>query len=259
MAFDLLCGAGVDIRTVPWSNRRTALEEMGADWQPPLGAGKGAFADLLRAHHASFMAFDLLSGARVDIGHCRGRTGAPHWKRSAPTGSRPATFAVHHGQSRSPRLVDDYRPAGIEGLVIKGAATPYTPGKRGWVKVKNRETREGIIGAVIGPIKRPDVIVAGLRDAAGHLLIVGRSVMLTPTQSQTLGQQLQPPTSPHPWPVTIGSGHFGGGRDQVDLSHVEPIVVAEITADTALQGGKFRHPLRYLRRGPTCPRPTSPC
>ena len=46
--------------------------------------------------------------------------------------------------------------------------------------------------------------------------------------------------------MSIGSGHFGG-HDQVATTHVEPVVVAEVTADTALQAGKFRHPLRYVR------------
>jgi ATP-dependent DNA ligase len=44
----------------------------------------------------------------------------------------------------------DYRPAGIEGLVIKSANGRYPTGRRDWIKVKNRQTREVIIGAVIG-------------------------------------------------------------------------------------------------------------
>jgi hypothetical protein len=45
----------------------------------------------------------------------------------------------------------------------------------------------------------------------------------------------------------IGSGRFGGGRDKVPLTRVDPVVVVEVSADTGLQAGAFRHPLRFLR------------
>ena len=61
----------------------------------------------------------------------------------------------------------DYRAAGIEGLVVKGAASVYAPGKRSWVKVKSRESTEVIVGAVTGTLTRPQTIVAGrFRDGA---------------------------------------------------------------------------------------------
>jgi hypothetical protein len=31
---------------------------------------------------------------------------------------------------------------------------------------------------------------------------------------------------------------------------VDPVVVAEVTADTALQAGRFRHPLPFVRHRP---------
>jgi hypothetical protein len=34
---------------------------------------------------------------------------------------------------------------------------------------------------------------------------------------------------------------------QEALTKVEPLVVAEVTADTALQAGQWRHPLRLVR------------
>ncbi len=46
-------------------------------------------------------------------------------------------------------------------MVVKGASTAYTPGRRDWVKVKNRETREVIVGAVIPSLELPQVVVAG--------------------------------------------------------------------------------------------------
>ena len=125
----------------------------------------------------------------------------------------------------------------------------YEPGRRGWVKVKNRETREVIVGAVIGTLQRPDAVVAGLPDAHGHLAIVGRTVTLSRTQSDSLAAVLQTAVSEHPWPAQIGTGHFGGSA-RVAITRVEPLVVVEVSADTGLQGGRFRHPLRFVRHRP---------
>jgi hypothetical protein len=115
--------------------------------------------------------------------------------------------------------------------------------------VKARESIELIIGAVIGPINRPESIVAGLyRD--GTLVIAGRSVLLTTAQSRSLATVLTPALGDHPWPDTVASNRFGGGRDRVTLTKVEPTVVAEVLADSALQAGIWRHPLRFIRYRP---------
>jgi len=112
--------------------------------------------------------------------------------------------------------------------------------------VKARDSHELIVGAVIGPIDRPESIVAGLyRD--GTLVIAGRSVPLTTAQSRSLAMVLTPAQTNHPWPDTVTSHRFGGGGDRVVLTKVEPTVVAEVTADSALQGGVWRHPLRFIR------------
>ncbi len=80
-------------------------------------------------------------------------------------------------ESTAKRWFNDYRPAGIEGLVVKGIGSTHTSGRRRWVKVKSRETTEVIIGAVTGSIERPQTVIAGLiRD--GELQIVGKSTPL---------------------------------------------------------------------------------
>ena len=47
---------------------------------------------------------------------------------------------------------EDFRAAGVEGLVAKGANTRYAPGRREWLKVKSWETTEVVAG---GPEHRP--------------------------------------------------------------------------------------------------------
>ena len=40
---------------------------------------------------------------------------------------------------------------------------------------------------------------------------------------------------------------FGGNRDKVPLVKVEPQILVEVLADTALRAGAYRHPLRFVR------------
>ena len=140
----------------------------------------------------------------------------------------------------------DFRPAGVEGLVVKGASGRYAPGRREWLKVKSWETTEIIAGGVIGPIERPSQLVAG-RRRAGELVVVGRTSPLSPRQAEELAAVLTPAGPDHPWPDRIGTGRFGGGRLSVPLTKVAPDVVVEVSADAALQAGVFRHPMRFVR------------
>jgi hypothetical protein len=139
----------------------------------------------------------------------------------------------------------DYRRAGIEGLVIKSATGHSPTGRRDWIKVKNRQTREVIVGAVIGSIRRPEsVIAAALID--GELAVVGLTVALTTAQALQLAKHLTPADDDHPWPDELGTGVFGQ-RARVAITKVRPELVAEVAADPALQGRRYRHALRYLR------------
>jgi ATP-dependent DNA ligase len=114
-----------------------------------------------------------------------------------------------------------------------------------WTKTKFRETLQGVIGAVIGPLDHPEALIVATAAVTGELIVLGRTTALTPEQAADLGALLQPPDQPHPWPTVIASGHFGG--DPVSITHAKPNVVVEVSADPALQAGRRRHPLRYLR------------
>ena len=145
----------------------------------------------------------------------------------------------------------DVLPAamGVEGLVVKGAATRYVGGRREWLKVKHRATREFLIGGVIGPITRPEVVIAGLYRG-DDLVIVGRTVPLSPAQSAELGAVLTPAKPGHPWPDEITSQRWGGKDSKKPLTKVEPLVVAEVAADAATQAGQVRHSMRFIRLRP---------
>jgi hypothetical protein len=66
----------------------------------------------------------------------------------------------------------------------------------------------------LGPIPRPEVVIAGLYREAGELGQVGRTVPLTAAQSAQLGAVLSPARPDHPWPDEITSYRWGG-RDSL--------------------------------------------
>jgi ATP-dependent DNA ligase len=202
------------------------------------------------AHPASYVAFDVLAAGGQDVRDqrlSRRRTVleeiAQRW--APPMQLSPSTT----DPAEARRWFEDFRPAGVEGLVAKGANTRYAPGRREWLKVKSWETTEVLAGGVIGTLARPSQLVAG-RYRDGELVVVGRTSPLSPAQAAELAAVLEPAGDDHPWPDRIGTGRFGGGRLSVPLVRVAPEVVVEVSADAALQAGVFRHPLRYVRVRP---------
>lgn len=114
------------------------------------------------------------------------------------------------------------------------------------MKVKHRSHHDGLVGAVVGPVSRPEAIIVGRYTTGGQLRIVGRSGPLSAQHVAELARVLTPVSAEeHPWPTEISSGHFGGGK--VTITHVAPSVVVEVSADTATQGGRHRHSLRLVR------------
>lgn len=120
------------------------------------------------------------------------------------------------------------------------------------LKVKHRETVDVICGAVIGTRSSPQEVIAGL-TMDGELRIVGRTTLLSPSARRALTPWLASPAGVHPWsaqvPRTALARFHSTGRDVVDLTLVEPIVV-EVRADVGWDGQSFRHLLRFLRARP---------
>ena len=165
----------LDGELVIWNGSRLDFDAL----QRRLAGGAARIAHQARTHPASYMVFDVLAWQGGICATSRGGCAAG-CSRSSPTAwvpplqLSPVTDDVEVARA----WMRDFRPAGIEGLVVKGAATRYVPGQRGWVKVRSRETAEVIVGAVIGPLEAPEAIVAG-RFRDGVLRMVGRSSALT--------------------------------------------------------------------------------
>ncbi len=116
-------------------------------------------------------------------------------------------------------------------------------------RVRHRDTVEVIVGAVLGPIRRPEAVIAA-RYRGDELVQVGRTVPLSARQAADLGAVLEPADADHPWPDEIGAGRWQKVGATVPLTKVAPTVVVEVAADAARQSGQWRHGLRLVRRHP---------
>lgn len=214
----------------------------------PRAAGR-----LAREQPANLVAFDVLAAGDVDL---RGEPFAQRRARLEQLGSTwrpPLTLSpITQDQAVAATWFRDLAVAGIEGLVAKGANQLYRGGQRDWLKVKQRSVLDVVCAAVVGPLARPSVVVAGL-PIDGALKIVGRTVPLSPLAARELARVLTAgDPDDHPWPEVVSSATvngFGANREPVTLTRVQPVVV-EVSADVAWSGRSFRHPLRYVRERP---------
>ncbi|TDU67984.1 ATP-dependent DNA ligase [Streptomyces sp. KS 21] len=138
--------------------------------------------------------------------------------------------------------------SGVEGIVVKPQTSRYMPGHRGaWTKVRRRDTTEAVIGAFTGTLIRPQLLVLGRHDTGGRLRAVGRTVPLRPDAARQVAEHLAAAAPGHPWEGVRFSATWGS-RDVLDTTLVHPALVAEVSADRAIDhGGVFRHPLRFQR------------
>lgn len=135
---------------------------------------------------------------------------------------------------------------GIEGVVIKGSQQLYLPGKRAWIKVRSRTTSQGMIGGITGALASPATLLLARYDAVGTLRLIARTAPLPTAIRRNLARQLHPAAPDHPW----HGRHFSAGwgtRGELEYHPVRPDLVAEFQADTAIDAGLYRHPVRFLR------------
>jgi ATP-dependent DNA ligase len=239
-------GTVLDGEVVIWNGSRLDFGLL----QQRMSTPAGRIGALIATAPASYVAFDLLASGGRDLRGQRLSRRRAELEALAERWAPPMQLSpVTSDPAEARQWFEDFRAAGVEGLMVKGAGTRYAPGRREWLKVKSWETTEVVAGGVIGPIERPSQLVAGMmRD--GELVVVGRTSPLNAEQAAELAAVLSPAGDDHPWPERIGTGRFGGGKLSVALTRVEPAVVVEVSADAALQAGVFRHPLRYVRVRP---------
>jgi ATP-dependent DNA ligase len=135
---------------------------------------------------------------------------------------------------------------GVEGCMIKDPESRYLPGVRGWSKLRARTTTEAIVGAVTGTAHSPTSLLLGRLDTAGRLKLVARTTALSRAAAAELGAVLRPAGPEHPWHGRHISAGWGT-KEPLEFQPVVPDLVAEVAADTAVDLGRYRHPVRYLR------------
>ena len=103
-----------------------------------------------------------------------------------------------------------------------------------------------MIGGVTGTLRRPQLLLLGRYDADGRLRSVGRTTPLKQDAARLLAEHLTAAGPEHPW-TGVRFAAAWGSREPLNPVLVVPELVAEISADTAIDRGVFRHPLRYAR------------
>ncbi|MFI5887669.1 hypothetical protein [Streptomyces sp. NPDC051554] len=113
-----------------------------------------------------------------------------------------------------------------------------------------RETTEAIVGAVTGTLTAPTRLLLGRFDDDGLLQYTGRTTTLARTASITAAALLAPARHGYPWSDWSFSAGWGS-RETLNVTLVEPQLVAEVSVDVARSTvGRWRHPARLHRARP---------
>lgn len=147
-----------------------------------------------------------------------------------------------------------FEGAGLDGVVAKPLAQPYTPGKRTLVKVKHSRTAEAVVigyrvhksGEGVGSL------LLGLHDDEGRLFPVGGISAFTNTRRLELIDEMDPLVKrDEDGDVVRGEtdrSRFSSNKD-VSFVALRPERVVEVKFDQ-LEGRRFRHAVQFLRWRP---------
>lgn len=246
----LPAGTVVDGELVVWSDGALDFSAL----QTRMARSQGRRRTLPLGPPANYMIFDVLAFAGRDV-----RTLPLRERRAvledALDGVGPPLQLVPYtrdvDQARAWLEAYARTRVGIEGVVIKGVESRYESGKRGWAKLRIRDTTEAVVGAVTGSLTSPTRLVLGFHDPTGRLIIAGATTDLSVGQRLDVAPYLRAATQGHPWPSVIGPGRFGNwGGDPQPVRLVEPHLVVEVSGDTSVKDGRWRHAVRFVRTRP---------
>jgi ATP-dependent DNA ligase len=213
---------------------------------------------------ASFVAFDLLAADGKDLRDLPQAERRARLERLLATVTPPFHLTpITRDRAQAAEWLQRFEGAGLDGVIAKGAADPYQPGKRAMFKIKHERTADCVVagfrwhksgGGAVGSL------LLGLYDDKGHLHHVGVTSSFTMVRRRELAAELAPlrenALAEHPWrewAAAAGDGtRMPGGQSRwsagKDLSW-EPLRierVCEVKYDH-LQGDRFRHGTTFRR------------
>lgn len=215
-------------------------------------AGRGGNRRLKQAP-ASFVAFDLLAAGGNDV-----RSAALSIRRQlletvledAPLSVQLCPQTADRDEAREWMADSTAAGVGIEGLVAKGQATTYRGGVREWLKYRERDTVEVVVGAVGGSIDAPTHLLLASPDVHGTLRFAGTTSELTTRQRAEIVPLLAPADSVHAWLPDGAEASRWGTNGKRMIVPVQETLVVEISTDSTIQDGRWRHPTKFIRARP---------
>jgi ATP-dependent DNA ligase len=204
---------------------------------------------------AMFVAFDLL---RLDGGDLQG---APFSERRAaletlvaPLGDPVHLTRITRDTELARRWLAEFEGAGLDGVVAKPLAAPYSPGKRVMLKVKHHRTADVVVlgyrvhksGSGVGSL------LLGLYDGDGVLRNVGGVSAFSDARRLELVDDLAPLVLRDDDGAAVTGeterSRFSSGKD-VSFVRLDPVRVVEVRYDQ-MEGARFRHTVQFDRWRP---------
>jgi hypothetical protein len=237
---------------VAWHERRTSFSQL----QRRLSAGHGVLR-LARQHPAHYVVFDLLRDAEgqvlLNAPLARRRARLVALLTDAPTqlALTPKAADLDHVLEWLPGWLD----AGIEGVVAKRVDGAYLPGGAAGRNTAPAPPPKRSSAASPAPCPSRARCCWAATTAPGGCVTSG-TPPLTPAQQRDLAPLLHPPLArhsggagAHPWPHPLPAGWPGRLHPAEPLRYLQadPTVVAEVQPDTAVEHGRWCHPVRFLR------------
>ena len=152
----------------------------------------------------------------------------------------PAWQVPRYHRGHGSALLAASAEQGLEGVVAKRLDSTYSPGQRSgaWIKVKNKQRQELVIGGWLPEKDRPDrlgALLVGYHDDPGALRYAGRvGTGWDAKERAKLERELAG--------VAAGSSPFEGKRGPRGARHVEPRLGAEIEFTEWTNDRILRHP-----------------
>jgi ATP-dependent DNA ligase len=225
----------------------------------------------LRVTPAATVGLRVTPAATAGLHLTPAATAELHLTPAATVGLRvtpAATVGLHLTPVTRDRAVAEdwfrrFEGAGLDGVMAKALAGPYTPDKRTMLKVKHERDCDCVVAGFrwhkVGGQTMVGSLLLGLYGAAGKLQHVGTCASFTEAKRKELAELLKPyrtSAEGHPWAAWGGANAEGSrmpgaksrwtGTKDLSWELLRPELVVEVAYEH-MQGDRFRH-LAHFRR-----------